>query len=62
MSHCDCVQPEAPPDTQIVTALLQHMFFFAHMNCHDCKKLLSCLAVLWKGVVLLLFARKWIPY
>ncbi len=24
-------------------------FFFAHMNCLDCKKLLSCLAVLWKG-------------
>jgi hypothetical protein len=27
------------------------MFFFAHMNCLDCKKLLSCLAVLWKGPV-----------
>jgi hypothetical protein len=27
-------------------------FFFAHMNCLDCKKLLSCLAVLWKGLVL----------
>jgi hypothetical protein len=31
---------------------LQGKFFFAHMNCLDCKKLLSCLAVLWKGLVL----------
>jgi hypothetical protein len=29
----------------------QWKFFFAHMNCLDCKKLLSCLAVLWKGPV-----------
>jgi hypothetical protein len=56
MSNCIRYRPgtlgEAAPLSEKGCIQLPGKFFFAHMNCLDCKKLLSCLAVLWKGLVL----------